>query len=86
MVLGDYAFWAGAAGLAILLAAFFLEQRRKFRRDTLHFNSMNFIGSALLAAYAYYIGSVVFLVLELVWALSALYFIVKALGKRGQAQ
>ncbi len=81
-----YALWVGIAGLLLLLVAFVLEHMKQYRKDTFIFNSLNLAGSLMLGFYAWDIGSLVFLTLELVWAFAALYFLIKVIRKRRQGK
>jgi len=67
----------GVLGLLILLAGFFIEHMGNVRRKGVYFNGANVIGSILLGIYAYNIGSMLFVVLQGIWALFALYFLMK---------
>ena len=67
----------GVLGLLILLAGFFVEHMGNDRRKSVYFNGANVIGSILLGLYAYRIGSMLFVVLQGIWALFALYFLFK---------
>lgn len=72
----------GAIGLILLLAAFVINHYKFIPRRTFIFNGLNFIGSGILAIYAYYIGSDVFLVLESIWVIISAYFLLDIFHKR----
>jgi hypothetical protein len=71
----------GIAGMLILLIAFILNLLMKLTEDSLTYCLLNVIGGALLATYAYNIRSFPFFVLEIIWAISALYKIVLIYNK-----
>jgi len=63
----------GIAGMFILLIAFILNLFVKLSQDSITYGLLNTIGGLLLAFYAYTIESFPFLVLEMVWTISAFY-------------
>jgi hypothetical protein len=72
--------WIGIAGAAILLLAFVLEQLGLVSDKSYFYDGANVLGSALLGYYAYEGRVWPFVVLEIVWALVALYYIGKRLA------
>ena len=64
-------------GLVFLLAAFYLEHKKGMNKKHILFNLLNLIGSAILCIYAIYLNSRIFMVLEFVWAIAALYYLIK---------
>ena len=74
----------GMLGLGILLLAFILNHGKHKKRFTFTYNSLNFIGSLMLVYYAYTINSIVFIILNITWAVIALYFIAKKIKNRGR--
>jgi len=63
----------GTAGVSLLLIAFVLNQRERLSEHSRAFLAMNLIGAALCAASAWMVEFYPFLVLETVWALVALW-------------
>lgn len=59
---------AGIAGAFFILVAFLLDEFYKnYNSETLPYNLLNLVGSALLIYYAYKLQSWPFLVLNVVW-------------------
>jgi len=75
----DVFFALGTAGLSLLLIAYALTMSKRITQDSSRYHLLNFIGCVLLVAYAIKIESPVFVVLESVWGLIALGFILKKL-------
>ncbi|MFA6269064.1 MAG: hypothetical protein WCW13_03060 [archaeon] len=65
----------GVIGLVILLVAFILNVRKRTRHRVFLYNSLQFVGASILCLYAFVTNSMVFTILEGVWALIAVYFI-----------
>lgn len=65
----------GGLGFVLLLIAFFMNLSKKIVRNTFVYNGLNFIGSLILLYYAYQIGSMLFVILEAVWAIISLVFL-----------
>jgi len=67
----------GVIGVTFLISAFYLNnfKRRKIRRKTKIYNGLNFFGSLLLVIYSFYLGSMLFVVFNTIWALTAAYFL-----------
>ncbi len=63
---------AGIAGMFCILVGFFLVQSHRLSPDSLRYDVLNFIGSAMLVWYAWDGSSWPFLVLNGVWALYSL--------------
>lgn len=74
-----YYFAMGALGLFLLLAAYALSLFKKITPESLQYQSLNFLGCVLLVAYAIKIDSLIFTLLNTVWGLIALGFIIKRL-------
>lgn len=72
----------GAIGLILLLSAFIINHYKGIPRRTFIFNGMNFIGSGILAIYAYYIGSNVFMILNAIWVVISGYYVLDIYHKR----
>ena len=64
-------FVMGAVGLVILLIAFFLNEFKILRTESPFYSIFNAIGAFLLADYALSIGSIVFVILEILWGVFA---------------
>ncbi len=62
----------GTFGVALLLIAFILNLLKRLPEDGPLYLSMNFVGAAAAAWYAFASGAIPFIVLEVVWASSAL--------------
>ncbi|MDY6770947.1 MAG: hypothetical protein SV186_03250 [Candidatus Nanohaloarchaea archaeon] len=63
----------GTTGMLLLLVAFVLNLVERLAQDDTWYTALNFVGGGLLVYYAYALNSYPFLVLELVWTLSAGY-------------
>ncbi len=63
----------GILGMSLLLGAFVLNLFKKMEPGSKEYIALNFVGGGLMAVYAYLINSLPFLVLNLVWGLSAGY-------------
>jgi hypothetical protein len=64
--------WIGSVGVALLLAAFFLNLFGFLGRTSRAYQSMNAVGAGLSCYASYLIGFVPFVVLEGTWSLVAL--------------
>ncbi len=69
--------WVGAV---LVLAAFGLNISDKIKADSKAYATLNLLGSSLLAASAFITTSYAFVVLNTVWALFALYSILRKKG------
>ena len=74
----------GMVGLGLLLLAFVINHGKHKKRFSFTYNSLNFIGSLMLVYYAYTINAIVFIILNIIWAFIALYFIAKKVKNRGR--
>ncbi len=72
----------GSFGVTLLLAAFGLNLLRKLSERSVVYLLMNIIGAMLAAWYAWDGGAVPFVILEFVWALTALVRLTIVLTKR----
>ena len=63
----------GTVGVSMLLIAFVLNQRERLSEHSRGFLAMNLVGAALCATSAWMVKFYPFLVLETVWALVALW-------------
>ncbi|MBN2127766.1 MAG: hypothetical protein JW703_05280 [Candidatus Diapherotrites archaeon] len=76
----DFNLIIGFTGMMLILIAFLMNQTHKWSEDSLIYDSVNFLGSALLCFYALMINSYPFLFLNTVWALFSLKDIIKDLN------
>ena len=67
------AFILGIIGMVCILVAFILDEfsNKKFNQDTIQYNVLNMFGALLLTYYAFSLMSWPFIILNLVWFLSA---------------
>ena len=64
----------GVIGMGFILLGFVLNEITKhFDKDSKHYNLLNLVGALLLIYYAYAIASWPFLILNSVWALTAIW-------------
>lgn len=66
----------GTAGASLILIGFLLNQFGVWKNDSVFYDGINALGSALLVWYAYLLMSIPFLVLNAVWFASAAYDVV----------
>lgn len=72
----------GITGMLCILIAFVLDEFfNKWSRDTLKYNIVNIIGSALLIYYAFTLGSWPFIILNSVWMVVAAIKLAKIIKK-----
>jgi len=65
----------GIAGLIVLLIGFVLNIQKQTKKRKIIYNALNFIGATLLCIYAYINSITIFIALEAIWAIIALYFV-----------
>lgn len=67
----------GLVGLVLMVSAFYLNnfRKKKIRRKTKTYNAMNFLGAILLTIYSFLNGLHLFTILNLIWAIFALWFL-----------
>ncbi len=58
--------------MAIILLAFFLNQKHIIRDDSLAYDLLNLLGGILLVVYAWSLHSYPFLALNIIWSLISL--------------
>lgn len=58
----------GILGATIILVLFLLNQMGKVDKDDFIYDLGNFIGSATLLYYSYLLGSIPFMILNIIWA------------------
>ncbi len=75
----------GIIGLVLLLVAFVFEEFTSLAQDSMFFNLLNIVGSIGLGYYALILGSIPFIILEVVWGAVALWKLVLILEKRKQS-
>ena len=71
----------GTTGATLILIAFIMNQMHRWKDTDLIYDFTNFIGSALLVAYAVLLNSTPFLVLNSVWAAVSLKDVILYLKK-----
>ncbi len=72
----------GIVGMAFILVAFILDEFvKKFNQNTIQYNVFNIVGSGLLAYYAFVSSVWPFLILNVIWFLTAGYKLVRILCK-----
>lgn len=69
----------GSAGLFLLLVAYALTLTKKISNESTEYHALNLAGCIMLVIYALKIDSLVFAVLEGIWGLIALGFVLKKL-------
>lgn len=67
----------GILGMLCILIAFILEDFRKVHKGGKIYNLLNFFGAILLTIYAFNNNAIVFIILNIFWALIAIYFLVR---------
>lgn len=72
----------GSIGVALLLIAFALNLLRKLSERSIPYLLMNIVGALLAAWYAWAGGALPFVILEAVWALTALVRLIMVLMPR----
>ena len=65
----DYTTLIGIVGASVILVGFLLNQTGKVTAQSWSYDAVNVLGSLLLLIYAYLLGSVPFLILNVVWLL-----------------
>lgn len=73
----------GTSGAALILIAFIMAQIHKWKDTDLVYDAVNFIGSALLVAYAVLLVSYPFIILNIIWAAVSLRGIFLNLSAKG---
>lgn len=75
----------GVLGLVILLTAFLINVKKRTRHRIMLYNTMQFFGAALLCIYAYINGITLFVLLQAIWAVVALFFIYEQIQETKKA-
>ncbi|MCC6413605.1 MAG: hypothetical protein IT270_18255 [Saprospiraceae bacterium] len=65
------------AGVALILAAFALSTLKKLDTNSSPYFVLNMLGGALACVGAWLVGSIPFVVMELVWTLVAIFGLIK---------
>jgi hypothetical protein len=73
----DLFFFIGVVGILLILLAFLIENIGKSGKNKIYYNILNCIGSFFLLLYAYANNTILFIFLNAVWVLIAIYFIVR---------
>ena len=71
--------WIGFAGVAILLAAFFLNLSNKINKDAVAYLSMNILGAGLACYASVRLNYFPFILLEGCWTLVSIIGLIKIL-------
>ena len=67
----------GVLGLCLVLSGFLLENLLKVHKSRTLMNLLTMSGSLLLIYYAFTLNSIIFIILNSVWVVFAIYFLVK---------
>ena len=67
----------GILGLVFLLIGFYLEETGKAGKKHVYYNLLNLSGSVLLLLYAWYFKALIFVVLNIIWSIIAVYYLIK---------
>ena len=62
----------GVVGLTLILSAFTLNLLHKLTPKSMVYNLLNVFGSACLAYYSWFLGSMPFFILQIVWGVLSL--------------
>ncbi len=78
----------GITGLVLMLSAFYLNnfKKKKVRRKTKTYNLINFLGASLLGIYSFLNGMHLFTILNLTWAIVALWFLLTIISQEQEHQ
>ena len=72
----------GILGMFLIVVAFVLDEfYKKFNQNTVQYNVLNILGSALLIYYAWWLQALPFIILNGVWCIAALMKLVKIYNK-----
>jgi len=68
----------GIVGMTFILTGFILDEFfKRYNQDTIFYNVINIVGSAMLTYYAITLKSVPFIILNVVWFITACYKLVR---------
>lgn len=73
--------WIGSVGVALLLAAFFLNLFGFLARTSRSYHTMNVVGAGLSCYASFLIGFVPFVVLEGTWSIVALVALLRGVSR-----
>ena len=76
------AMYFGVVGLILILTAFILNELKKLNTDSKLYNIFNLIGGISLTYYSYTLKSIPFIILQSVWAIFALYNLIRVSIKK----
>jgi lipid-A-disaccharide synthase-like uncharacterized protein len=72
----------GIIGATLVLIGFLLRESEKYGTGTIPYLFVNFAGSALLTIYAIILNSIPFIILDTVWGLNSLWFLMMKIFKK----
>lgn len=75
----------GLGGMTLILIGFIAEELEKMNDQSPLYNLINLVGAGLLAWYAFTLASIPFLVLNIIWALVALWKLARERTPRREA-
>jgi hypothetical protein len=73
----DFYFLCGLVGVILILIAFLVENIFHGPKKKFYYNLLNMFGSIMLFLYAYSTNTVIFMFLNAVWVMIAIYFMVR---------
>lgn len=76
------AIYFGYIGLIFILTAFILNILKKTNPDSKLYNVLNLMGGASLTYYSYTLKSIPFIILQSMWAIFALYNLIRTSVKQ----
>ena len=81
-------FWDlfGVLGLVVLLIGFVITTHRQTKMGKLTYDALNFVGAIILCIYAIVSGATIFIALEAIWAIIAIYFVYKLLSENSNSK
>lgn len=72
----------GFVGMALILAAFVMEQFHKWKDDSFIYGACNGIGSTMMMIYALALKSPPFFILNLAWAVISIRDVYKSINRK----
>jgi hypothetical protein len=75
----DIYFLFGLIGVILILIAFLVENLFKGQKKKFYYNLLNMFGSIMLFLYAYSTNTTIFMFLNAVWVMIAIYFMIRYL-------
>lgn len=70
-------FYLGIAGIVLLLTGFYLNYTKRIKRNSRIYDLLNFFGAGFLGVYSISINSIPFIFLQFIWALIALFHLIR---------